>query len=380
MRPALPVLLLTLALPAAAAGQSSIFGTRGLGIPQGAVSTRAVGMGGSLALLDGLSGLNPAAITSVGNLTAGINFFQDWRTSTTPGGTGDASDPGMPFVTVVNRVKETPWYYSGSFGSLTDRDFGFVTVDTTPIGGVPVPYRDSLQSTGGTTDFSLALAYRPGRSVSVGLGFHFVTGSNRISLSRDFADTVLADVRQRSELAFDAIGLTLGGVYHPSEKFLAAATVRRDGTLNVDLDSIPAYTLTLPWSFAGSVQYRVGDRGIVDALVQYTTWGDADAELQAVGGVGAENTFQAALGAEVVTNRLQPSKLPVRVGVRTAQLPFPLVPGEQPSESGVSAGTGVRFAKGRAAVDMALERTWRSSGGGYSEEAWTLSFGITLKP
>lgn len=380
MRRGLPLLLVMLALPAGAAAQSSIFGTRGLGIPQGPLSTRAIGMGGSLGLLDGLSGLNPAAITSIGNLTASINFFQDWRTSTTPGGTGDASDPGMPYVTVVNRVKETPWYFSGSFGSLTNRDFGFVTVDTTPIGGVPVPYRDSLQSTGGTTDFKLALAYRPGRSVSVGLGFHFVTGSNRISLNRDFADTVLADVRQRSELAFDAIGLTLGGVYHPSEKFVAAAVIRRDGTLDVDLDSIPAYSLTMPWTFAGSVQYRVGDRGILDALVQYTTWADASAELQAVGGVGAENTLQASIGAEVVTNRLQPSKLPVRLGVHTAQLPFPLVPGQQPTETGVSTGTGVRFAKGRAGVDVALERTWRSSGGGFSEESWTLSFGITLKP
>lgn len=374
------VSFLLCALTTGAAAQSSIFGVRGLGIPQEPISVRATGMGGSVSLVDGLSSTNPAAITSVVGLTAGFNFFQDWRTSTTPAGTGSASDDGFPLVTVVNRIKDSPVYFSGSFGTYTDRDFGIVTVDTTDVNGFPVGYRDSLESKGGTSDFRLALGYRKGRTLSLGFGFHFITGSNRITLHRAFGDTVLADVRQRSELAFNAIGLSLGAVYHPTEKLLVAAVIRHDGEMNVDRDSTQAYAFELPWSFAGSAQYRVGQKAIVNAQVEYSTWSDASAEIQEVGGVGAENALRAALGAELTTNVASPGKFPVRVGLRTAQLPFPLAPGQQPSEFGVSAGTGIRFAKGHAALDLAMERIWRKADGGYSEDAWIFSFGLVLKP
>lgn len=374
------VLLLGAVQAQQSSAQSSVFGTRGLGIPQAPLSVRATGMAGSLGLLDGLSGLNPAALTSVQGLTAGINFYQNWRSSTTPGGTGSASDPGMPYVTVVNRVKESKFYAAGSFGTFTDRDFGFVTVDTTPVGGVPVEVTDSLKSTGGTTDIRLAVGYRPGRTLSVGLGFQFLTGSNRLTLRRSFSDTLFSQVQQRSELEFDAIGLTAGIVYHPSEGFLLAGTVSHDGNLSVDRDSLPAWDLPMPWAFQGAAQVRLGRKGIVDASIAYATWGVADEDLLALGGTGAYNTMQAALGAELVTHGATPGKLPVRVGVRTGQLPFPLVPGEQPTETAVSAGTGVRFAKGRAAADLALQRVWRDSGGGFSETAWILSLGLVLKP
>jgi long-subunit fatty acid transport protein len=363
-----------------AAAQSSIFGVRGLGIPQSPISVRAVGMGGSVALVDGLSSTNPAAITSVVGLTAGFNYFQDWRSTTTPGGDGSARDDGFPLITVVNRYKESPIYFSGSFGTYTDRDFGIVTTDTTQVNGLPVGYRDSLESKGGISDFRLALGYRRSRTLSLGFGFHFITGSNRITLHRTFGDTVLADVNQRSELAYNAIGLSLGAVFHPSEKLLVAAVIRHDGEMNVDRDSLQAYTLELPWSFAGSAQYRVGQKAIVNADVEYSTWSDANAEIQEAGGVGADNTLRASLGAEITTSVTSPGKFPLRVGVRTAQLPFPLAPGEQPSEFGVSTGTGLRFAKGHAALDLALERIWRKADGGFSEDAWIFSFGLVLKP
>lgn len=368
------------AVTTGAAAQSSIFGVRGLGIPQEPISVRATGMGGSVSLVDGLSSTNPAAITSVVGLTAGFNFFQDWRSSTTPGGEGSASDDGFPLVTVVNRYKESPVYYSGSFGTYTDRDFGIVTTDTTNVNGFPVGYRDSLESKGGTSDFRLAVGYRKGRTLSLGFGFHFITGSNRITLHRTFGDTVLANVNQRSELAYNAIGLSLGAVFHPTEKLLVAGVIRHDGTMNVDRDSLQAYTFELPWSFAGSAQYRIGQKAIVNGQVEYTTWSDASAEIQEVGGVGADNTLRASLGAEIVTNVTAPGKFPLRVGVRVAQLPFPLAPGQQPSEFGVSTGTGIRFAKGHAALDLAVERIWRKSDGGFSEDAWVSYFGLVLKP
>lgn len=363
-----------------AAAQSSIFDARGLGIPQPPISVRAVGMNGSGSMLDGMSGTNPAAITSIIGLSVGFNVFQNWRSSTSPGGEGSGSDAGVPLVTVVNRIKETPYYFSGSFGSYTDRDFGFVTTDTTVVNGTPVGFRDSLESRGGTSDFRLAVGYRSGKTIALGFGFHFITGSNRFYLNRTFSDSVFTPVRQRSELAYNAVGFSLGAVYHPIEPLLLTATLRHDGQMNVDRDSLQAYTYELPWTLAGSAQYQLGSRGTINAEVAYSTWSDANAEIVANGGAGADNTFNASLGAEIATSPAQPGKLPLRVGIRTRQLPFPLAPGQQPSEFSVAAGTGVRFAKGHAAADLALQRLWRKADGGFSEDAWILSLGMTLKP
>lgn len=373
-------LVLLCSLTSAAAAQSSIFDIRGLGIPQPPLSARAVGMGGSVGLLDGMSGTNPSAITSVVGLTAGFNFFQDWRSTTSPGGSGSASDAGMPYVNVVNRVGETPWYFSGSFGSYTDRDFGSLTIDSTVVNGLPVGYRDSLESRGGTTDFRLAVAYRQSKNLALGFGFHFITGSNRFFLSRTFSDSIFAPVRQRAELAYNAIGISVGAVYHPIEKLLLAGVIRHDGTMDVSRDSLPAYNFALPWSVAAGAQYQLSRTASIDAQVAYTGWSAANDELVAEGGIGAENTVRASLGAELPTSTAQPGMFPVRVGVRAAQLPFPLAPGQQPTEFAVTGGTGVRFAKGHGAIDLALERVWRQADGGFSERAWIVTFGLTLKP
>lgn len=380
MRRLLLVLVLVGGATGTAAAQSSIFGIRGLGIPQAPLSARSYGTAGSAGYLDGMSGTNPAAITSIVGLTAGIDLYQNWRSSTTPGGTGSASDAGLPYVNVVNRVKETPWYFSGSFGSYTDRAFGTVTNDTTSLNGVPVSFHDSLESRGGISDFRLAVGYRKGNKAAYGFGFHFITGSNRISLNRTFSDSTFEPVVQRSELAYNAIGLSLGAVFHPTEPLVLSAVVRRDGSINVDRDSIQALNYTMPWTFGGGAQYRMGARGTISAQATYTTWGDANEEIQSAGGIGADNTIQAALGAEIVTSRPTPGKLPVRIGIRTATLPFPLAEGAQASEFAVAGGTGVRFANGRAAADFGLERYWRSSDGGFSEDGWTLVVGLVLKP
>jgi hypothetical protein len=374
------LLAVLLATPGSAAAQASIFGVRGLGIPQGPVSARAIGMGGSFSLLDGLSGTNPAAITSVVGLTAGLNWFQDWRSSTTPAGTGSASDAGFPYAFVVNRVKESKVFVSGSFGSYTDRDFGVVTVDSTPVNGVPVTYRDSLASKGGVSDFRLAVGYRMDQKLSFGFGFHFITGSDRLSLQRTFGDTAFAPVVQRSELAYNAIGMSLGAVYHPVERLLLAAVIRHDGEMNVDRDSSAAFKLTLPWSFAGGAQYRASTRANVNAQVEYSAWSSMNDQLQSVGGVGSDNTLRASFGVELATNQPNPAKFPLRLGVRTAQLPFPLQAGVRPREFAISTGTGLRFGKSHAAADFALQRIWRSEDSGFTEKAWLFSMGVTLKP
>ena len=102
----------------------------------------------------------------------------------------------------------------------------------------------------------------------------------------------------------------------------------------------------------------------------YRTWSGANSDLLAQGGTGAENTRAGGLGGEFTPDLRRPDRRPIRFGARYGTLPFPLVPGEQPTEFGVSLGSGVRFAQQRAAIDLGLEHVWRSAGAYRSGPSW----------
>jgi hypothetical protein len=56
-----------------------------------------------------------------------------------------------------------------------------------------------------------------------------------------------------------------------------------------------------------------------------------------------------------------------------------VIEGDQPHEFGLSLGTGIRFAQERAGIDLGLEHVWRSAGA-YSERAFLLNLGVTVRP
>ena len=116
----------------------------------------------------------------------GFNVFQNWRNSTSPGGTGTGSDAGMPNIVIVNRIKETPYYVSGSFGSYRTATSASSRPTRRPSTGSRSAIGTPLESRGGTSDFRLAVGYRNGNKLALGVGFHFLTGSNRFFLSRIF--------------------------------------------------------------------------------------------------------------------------------------------------------------------------------------------------
>ncbi|MEZ4585689.1 MAG: hypothetical protein R2909_04720 [Gemmatimonadales bacterium] len=109
-------------------------------------------------------------------------------------------------------------------------------------------------------------------------------------------------------------------------------------------------------------------------------WSVADADLKAQGGVGALNTTEMAVGLELIRNSRNPAHKAIRFGAHYSTLPFPVNPGIQPHEYGLSLGTGLRFTGGRGGFDIALEQLWRSDGEGFSERAFVLTLGVSLRP
>jgi hypothetical protein len=265
-----------------------------------------------------------------------------------------------------------------SYASYSSRDFTLATADSLEIRGVLVPVHDTLTSRGGLSDLRIAGSYRLRSGWAVGGGFHILTGSNRLQFQRRYADPDYLPVSQKAELSFAGVGLSLGTIKQLGGKLAVAAMVRSDGKVGVDVDSTRASEVDLPYTFGLGLRYRLSRQLELGMQGIFRTWSGANSDLVADGAPGAKNTVDLSLGAEFVNPR-KPYQLPLRIGARYATNPYPLATGSQPSEVGVSVGSGARFAQQRGGLDLALEYLWRSAGG-FEERALQITLGVMVRP
>jgi hypothetical protein len=378
VRRALLVLCLASA-PGVATAQSSQFGIRGLGLPGRSLSTYAFGTGGAFGMFDPASGLNPAALGRLTALTAGLSSLQDFRHVENPAGTESLRETRFPFVSVAGPIKKYPGVVGISFSSYTSRDFTQATADTILLRDALVPVNDTLSSRGGLSDLRFAGAYKQGETWIFGGSFHVITGSDRLRFRRSFADSSFQAATQSSELSYAGIGVELGVIRNFGTGFSVAATVRSDGHANVDRDSARVSTVDLPYTFGLGLLWRPGPKLNLAGQVLVKTWSAANSDLLAQGGTGADNTTEVSIGGEFTSDPRKPTRRPLRFGARYGSLPFSVIEGDQPHEFGLSLGTGIRFAQERAGIDLGLEHVWRSAGA-YSERAFQLNLGVTVRP
>ncbi len=367
-------------VPCVAAAQGSQFGTRGLGLPGRGASVHALGMGGAFSLFDAESSVNPAALTSLNAVAAGFTVLQEWRSVSNPAGDESLKDNRFPLARVAGPIKSIGLWVGGSVSLYTDLDYRIATIDTLQLRGMPVGVWDTSTSLGGLNDLQLAGAYKLNDVWSVGLGVHVITGVARVEVRRTFSDSSFTAFRQSAEISRSGWGISAGILGQLSPSLAVAATVRTDAKAHTDRDSTAIGTVDLPHRFGAGVRWQAMPKLALAGHVVYRTWSAANSDLLARGGNGAENTWEVALGGELVGDPERAWRRPLRFGLRYGQLPFPLVAGEQAREFGLSLGTGTRFAALRAGIDIALERVWRSEGPDFSESAWIFTAGVSVSP
>ena len=378
MRRLLLLALLAL-LPATAAAQSSQFGVRGLGTPGRPLSTRAVGSSGAFGMFDSESSLNPAALGGLAAMTATFNGTQSFRSAENPAGSASLRESRFPHVSFGGPVRGSPFAFGISYSSYTSRDFSAATSDTLELRDVLVPVFDTLSSRGGVSDLRLAGSFKARERTVVGAALHVFTGTNRMESRRSFADDQYLPVEQSAELSFAGVGASLGLVQQLGPSLWVAALARSDGNLKMDRDSARVSTPDLPYSLGLGLRWKAGARLDLAGHGIFRTWSGANSDLLAAGGTGADNTIEVALGGEYVGDPRRPQRRPIRFGAHYATLPFPVQIGVQPTEFGVSVGSGVRFAQDRAGVDLAVEHVWRSAGD-FEERAFVISLGVGVRP
>jgi hypothetical protein len=280
---------------------------------------------------------------------------------------------------VAGPLKKLPLAAGISFSNYTSRDFTLSSADTIALRGVDVPVSDTFASRGGMSDLRFAGSYKITDNWIVGGGFHLLTGSNRITSIRGFADPSYQTAKQASEVSYAGVGFDVGMIRTFGTGFSVALTARSDGHAIVDRDSTRVAQVDLPYTFGFGLRVRPTPALDLASTVIVRTWSAANSDLLAQGGTGAENTVQVAVGGEFTPDLRRPDRRPIRFGARYGTLPFTLVPGEQPSEFAVSLGSGVRFAQQRAGIDLGLEHVWRTAGA-YKERAFLVTVGVMVRP
>lgn len=369
--------LVCVSLPAAA--QSSQFGVRGLGHPGRGLAVDALGTEGATGLFSSGSSLNPAALALLNSSLTAFSTLQDWRSTTNPAGTGTTREQRFPLISIGGPIPKSNWAVGITYASYANRDFVLVSEGTAAPRGVPIGVIDSLGSTGGLSDFRFGVGYKLHESVYLGVGAHLMSGSNRLYSNRAWEDSSYTAIRQSAELSYLGFGLSGGAIVRLSPALTLAGTVRFDGPLSVERDSARTGTIDMPLTLSAGVRFQPSTRWLFAAQVGTRSWSRADQGITELGGVAARNTNEVSAGIEYYQNRRSPDQLPIRLGVRLADLPFLLVQGSQPRETAVSLGTGFRFAKGVGGLDFALERVRRTQGASYTEHAWLLSIGVALR-
>jgi long-subunit fatty acid transport protein len=374
------LLMIAVTLPASLLGQSSLFSARGLGYPGRELSARAAASGGAFGMFDPQSSINPAALGGIDALTTVFTINHNFMSPENPAGSASTRDTRFPQMMIVGPVQHSGAALGLSYSNYTSRDFTLASTNTVDLRGVPVGVSDSLQSRGGLADLRLAGAYRVHDRWVFGGALHILTGSNRLQSRRFFDDPTYLSSTQRAEISYAGLGFSVGLLRQFGSSFSVGAVARTDGHVNVDQDSSRVAQIDLPYSFGLGLRWHPTAKLDLGAQGLYHAWSGANSDLLAQGGTGAVNTGQLSVGGEYTPNGRHPSRWPLRFGGHYAQLPFPLVPGDHPHEIRVSIGTGMRFGQERGGIDLTGEHVWRSEGTAYSETAFVIGVGVSLRP
>lgn len=371
------LMLLAVGLPTALPAQNSVYGVQGIGFPGRPLGVRARALGGGNAAFDPGSALNPATVAGFTGVAASLSMGTTFRSYTA----GDSSVSGLretrfPFAMVGSSLGTSPLAVALSSGPYLERTFDVQTSGSTVIRGESLTVVDRVASDGGASDLRGALAVRLGRSFLVGGAVHLISGSSTLRVRREFSSSLYRTFAEQSQLQFAGLGASLGAVLRVSPGLQLGATARIDSHLDVTRDTTLLQTTDLPSSFAGGIRL-IPVRGITLATtVAWRSWSNAAADLGA--SVRAFDTWEVGTGVELGGIDQGTTRIPVRLGLRYAQLPFS-ARATQGKEWTVAAGTGVPFAGGRVAFDVVLERALRD-GAGAREEAWHFAVGVLVVP
>jgi len=368
------------------AAQSSI-AAQGFGYPPGQLSTRAIGLGASIAEFDPVSPRNPASLARWGRPGLYLQYDPEFRRVTSAGGRDGTVNIRFPLIGGATRIGRR--LSAGiSISTLFDRTFTTESSETQVVDGSDLISTTLYQSGGGLNDVRLGLAYELSPEVSLGIAGHVVTGENRVTISTRFDRDDFLQLNQQSEVNYSGTAFSAGANWIPGGNFAVAGSIRLEGALRANRDERAIDEGSLPLRAGLSVAYT-GVTGAVFAAG--ANWEQFSQLRLGSENVYAQDTRELGVGVEVEGPRIRGAIVALRGGFRLRDLPFGVNQGSQvdqavtfPTERGFALGAGIPLATfggaSRAMLDLSVQRASRSGFAGISERAYTLSLGLAVRP
>lgn len=360
-----------------AAAQGTV-STQGFGYPAGGLSTRAAASGGAFAEFDFASPRNPSSLLGWGRGGAYFQYDPEFRSLDAPNGSESGTIPRFPLAIAAVQVG-TRAIVALSYTTFLDRTWATSVRDRQVLGPDTVQYEEHVESIGSISDIRLGVGYSLSPSVGLGIGLHGFTGSNRLSLERQFDDSLTFGTLVRNlTLGYLGTGVSAGVTWRPDASLALGVSLRAGGNLDLRVGDTVVATGRIPNRFGAAVRFDGLPGASLGFSAERTDW-TRMVELSTSGNLVAFDVWEYGLGAELAGPRLGGVPALISLGYRTRDLPFS-VTGERVPERIFAGGVGIPLAGPRVIVDFGLQRASRGEIDGVRERAWIVSFALTIRP
>jgi hypothetical protein len=364
-------------LVASQASAQGTLGSQGFGYPPGQLSVYSRALGGATGETDALSPINPAALMLLRRGGLYIQSEQETRSIDAAGTSGSTRAYRFPLFSAAMPVTSRGMI-ALSFSTMLDRTWGTETRDKQLFGDDSVAFTERFRSEGALNDARLAGAWAIRENIIVGLGIHVFPGENRLTIAREFDDSLsFAPLRDSANVNYSGTGVSGGLLWRPIRTLTLGVSGRVGGSLKLRESDTVRTTADAPSRYGVGARYDVTGTTVA-FRADRTLWSK-------MGGLGStratpQDTWDFGLGLETLGPRLGGSQLALRAGARRRALPF-LAGNESVRETAFTFGAGAPFGGGRAQLDLFVERAARSAGSvDAKERSWTFGLGLTVKP
>lgn len=372
-------LLATAAGAASAAGQGTLSG-QGFGYPLGGLSTRALASGGAAGEFDPRSARNPAAIASGFRSGIYIQYDPEFRQVDLGANRDNTVVPRFATIGLLFPIRSR-FVLGASAHSLLDRTWSTRVRSGQRLGPDSVLFTETNRSSGAINESRLSLAFAPHNGkVSFGASINLITGENRLTLRREFDDSLRYGTLARSlTLAYSGTGVSAGVLLTPVPWFSLAASARKGGNISLRVEDTLRTEASVPDRLGLAARFDAIPGVVLMASADRVSW----SQLNGLGSAqaGGRDAWDYGVGADFTSGprdrRL--SRVVYSLGVRERDLPFAAL-GAGVSERLYSGGFSAPVAGGRASLDVAVMRAVREASTAVSERAWQLSVGFTVRP
>ncbi len=353
-------------------------GGLGFGYPVGGTSIRAGATGGAFGEFDPLSPLNPASLSVIARTVITAQTEPEFRTTTGGSARERSTAQRVPLVMLAVPIRNGV-VLGISATTLLDRSYSTTTSGQIIFDGAPIGTVDQFEVRGSIGDLRGAAGWRINDRFSVGLGGHLITGDNIVARTQTFDDTTrFGGVLDSSRVIYFGTALSVGGEWRVRKGLAAMASYRRGGSMDTRVRDTVRSTARVPNRMGLAVRYDGIPGSVFAAGIEQQEW----SSMRGLGSdfVQPNDAMNWHVGAETSGPRLGGLPMLVRAGYARNELPFG-VDGRSVTETRLTAGLGIPFAREQAAIDLSVQRANRTLvGGGAKESAWLLGLGVQIRP